>query len=67
MEDFNLDRRTFIEKGLTIAGAVITGGAILNPIRALGETAPPAKKVFKLIDPVKNVTAKSLKFTHDAG
>lgn len=67
MDDFKLDRRKFIEKSLTIAGVAIAGGAILNPILALGETAAPAKKkVFKLIDPVKNLTAKSLKYTHDA-
>lgn len=65
MNDSKMDRRELIKKGVTLAGVVIGGGALLNPILALGEATPPPKKVFKLIDEQKNVTAKSLKFTHD--
>lgn len=61
-----MNRRKFIGQGISMAGLVMAGTALLKPLLVHAETPPAAKKVFKLIDPVKNVTAKSLKFTHDA-
>lgn len=66
MDDTKLDRRELFKKGVIYAGGLIGGVALLNPSVSLGESAPAAKKTFKLIDEVKNPTARQFKYTHDA-
>jgi len=66
MSEITATRRELLKKAGAIAGLIVGGRALLGPFEAFAETAAPGKKVFKLIDPVKNVTAKSLKYAHVA-
>lgn len=61
--DRKICRRELIKLGTNLCGIFTASSVFSNVASALGET--PAKKPLKIIDPEKNITAKSLRYTHD--
>lgn len=66
MDEFDVNRRNLIKQSVVALGTCALGKSLFTPISAWAETAAPAKKVLKLVDEMKNPTAKDLKFHHDA-
>jgi len=66
VDEIDVNRRNFIKQGVAALGTVALGKSVLTPLSAWAETSAPPKKVLKLVDEIKNPTAKDLKFVHDA-